>query len=176
MDKPEKVKAIEKFGGRASVGIFVGYHLQPGGLWKHEIMLFRKADFTDFDFTRPRSLNELRPIRSQEFALTDRVPQFMLKAAYDVARRTLFQHSLIRLDKPAVEESSEVAPEPEEAPAPVAGGSEAEENRPTSGPSGRKVKPDGLVSPPVTAPKPGAPPNSALRHDPRVHEWKKDAK
>merc|ERR1712127_288431 len=102
MDK--KVKEVEKFGLRASVGVLVGYHLQPGGLWKHEYEVFRKSDFEDFDFTKPRSLNELRPVRSQEFALTDRKPQFMLKAPYDVARRTLSQHTLIRLDKPDVPE------------------------------------------------------------------------
>ena len=32
--KAETVKALPKFEPRASVGIFVGYHLQPGGQWK----------------------------------------------------------------------------------------------------------------------------------------------
>ena len=50
MDKPEKVKALDKFETRAQVGILVDYHLQPGGLWKNEIELFRKSDFEDFDF------------------------------------------------------------------------------------------------------------------------------
>ena len=112
----------------------MGYHLQPGGLWKNEVGLCRKEDFQYFDFTKPRNLNELRPVRTQEFALTDRTPQFMMKAPYDVARRTLSQHTLIRLDKPDAPEDAEEAPAeeppPEEAPPPVAGGSPADPPKP----------------------------------------------
>jgi len=34
LSKPEVVNALPKFEPRSSVGIFVGYHLQPGGHWK----------------------------------------------------------------------------------------------------------------------------------------------
>ena len=40
MDRPNHVKALGKFDGRSSVGLFVGYHLQPGGKWSKEHCVF----------------------------------------------------------------------------------------------------------------------------------------
>jgi len=40
LPKPEAVKAMPKFEPRATVGIIVGYYLQPGGEWKGEYMVF----------------------------------------------------------------------------------------------------------------------------------------
>ena len=81
LDKPEKVKGLDKFETRASVGILVGYHLQPGGLWKNEWEVFRKEDFEDFDFRKPRTLNELRPVRTQEVAMTTHPPPIYAQGA-----------------------------------------------------------------------------------------------
>ena len=104
MDRPNHVKELGKFEPRASIGLFVGFHLQPGGRWSKEHCVFRKRDFEQFDFTKPRTLNELRPVRTQECKITTAVPEFMLKAPYDVARRTLSQHALIRIDEPVLDQ------------------------------------------------------------------------
>merc|ERR1712051_119338 len=109
MDRPNHVKSLPKFDGRASVGIFMGYHLQPGGKWSKEYCVFRKRNFEQFDFTKPRGLHELIPVRTQECKVTSKSYEFMLKAPYDVARRTLLQHALIRIDPDA---SGEAPPEP----------------------------------------------------------------
>ena len=50
LPKPEVVRAIPKFEARACQGIFVGYHLQPGGEWKGEYLVFRLGLFDDYNY------------------------------------------------------------------------------------------------------------------------------
>ena len=96
LPKPESVRAMAKFEPRAQTGMLVGYHLQPGAQWKGEFVVFSREKFVDYDFEHPRTLNELRPIRTLEVKLTDAVPQFMLKPVYDNARRTLNPRVIIK--------------------------------------------------------------------------------
>ena len=81
----------------------MGYHLQPGGQFKGEFVVFRKSHFDNYDFEKPRTQLELRPVRTQEVSLTERPPRFMMKAAYDAARRLLKTNLLIRSDRPVAD-------------------------------------------------------------------------
>jgi len=110
MPKPEVVKTLPKFDGRSTPGILVGYHLQPGGLWKGEFQVSPKSKFEDFDWERPRNLKELIPIRTLEAELTDKVPQYMMKEGYDAQRRCLKNPFAVQ------EEAAVPAPGPEEPP------------------------------------------------------------
>ena len=69
LPKPEQVAKLPKFEPRGHQGIFVGYYLQPGGMWKHELLVFPLSRFADYDYERPRNLNELRPRRTMEAKL-----------------------------------------------------------------------------------------------------------
>jgi hypothetical protein len=88
LPKPEQVKLLPKFEPRGQQGIFMGYYLQPGGQWKHELLVFPLSRFTDYDFTRPRKLTELRPRRTMEAKLNGPVT-FPMKEKYDIMKRTL---------------------------------------------------------------------------------------
>ena len=105
--KPETVKALPKFEPRSSVGMLVGYHLQPGAEWKNEFLVFPREMFVDFGFELPRRNHDLKPVRTQELRLTDKVPQFMMKESYDIARRTLSPPTFIQ-DVPDDEDNSAV--------------------------------------------------------------------
>ncbi len=88
LPKPEQVKLLPKFEPRGQQGIFTGYYLQPGGRWKHELLVFPLSRFVDYDFTRPRKLTELRPRRTMEAKLNGPVA-FPMKETYDIMKRTL---------------------------------------------------------------------------------------
>ena len=96
LPKPDTVKAMAKFEPRAQPGVLVGYRLQLGALWKGEYLVFPRERFVDYDFSHPRMLNELRPIRTLEVTLTDSEPQFMMKPVYDEARRTLNPRIIVK--------------------------------------------------------------------------------
>ncbi len=89
MSKPDVVRALPKFATRASVGLLVGYHLQPGGEFKGEYEVFPKERFAEYDFDVPKGLNELRPVRTLEVRRTDREPEFPMRPLYKQATRSV---------------------------------------------------------------------------------------
>ncbi len=84
----ETLKKLPKFEPRGHQGIFLGYYLQPGGIWKGEYAIFPLERFKDYDYERPRHLNDLRPRRTMEAKLNGPI-SFPLKEKYDIMKRTL---------------------------------------------------------------------------------------
>ena len=158
---------MPKFESRSSVGVLVGYHLQPGGEWKNEFLVFPRERFVNFDFEVPRKYSEMRPVRTQEVRLTDAVPHFMMKEAYDRARRTLSPPTFIKdvTDEQFVDADILDAQSDEQ----------DNENLEDQDPqiSDQDLPSDSADSPPVSSSELVPDPSDLARH-PRFHHWRYD--
>ena len=149
-------------------GIFVGYHLQPGGLWKREYLVFPRDRFGDYDFETPRHLNNLVPARVREVKVTDAIPRFMMKEGYDRARRTLSPKTIINIKDNCPTEEDILS----EDYVPTEDISDEDNSQPNSVEA--TSEPEQLGPP--TAPPPHTSEVHGLSKHPDFHEWRKDAR
>ena len=82
---PTRGKVLTKFSPRAMPGIFLGYHLQPGGLWKGDYYVAARSDFGEYHGS---SFGHV-PVQRVKEVIHDRLGgyQFPLKAQYEEQRR-----------------------------------------------------------------------------------------
>ena len=113
--KPSPIQgAVAKFAPKAVPGIFLGYVLQPGGLWKGDFLAAKLSDFASGDTDEWRTLpihriREVVPPESGEWV-------FPLKEAYDRLRRSISVDGPSQAPGPGETVADIRAPEPEQPP------------------------------------------------------------
>ena len=80
-----------KFGTKAIPGLFLGYHLLPGGRWKGDYIVAALEDFKDGGPARPR-LHRVKEVYANRAVGFD----FPLKAIHDLRKRTVLSESDLR--------------------------------------------------------------------------------
>ena len=94
MPSPEELKRQPKFAPRAMPGVFLGYELSPGGAWKKVYIVASLEDCRSIVGPCDGHFRCPHLHRTRELVLdVPFVPEFPLKAANDMAKRTLLVDS-----------------------------------------------------------------------------------
>ena len=86
---PEPIrKLLPKFGPRGVPGVFLGWHMHPGGKWSRD---YKVAALADLDLTNPGRSKKMRVFRVREVLIPndDNGYTFPLKEAADRAAGTI---------------------------------------------------------------------------------------
>ena len=80
---PAKAQMLQKFAPTSVPGIFLGYHLQPGGKWKGDYFVIPLTELQSSEDTAPKAQ------RVKEVYLATGAIQFPMKQAYDAKTRSV---------------------------------------------------------------------------------------
>ena len=88
---PERVRAQSKFAPMSIPGIFLGYHLRPGGEWKGEYVCMGIEDLKDIDLAINSAKKHYREQKTMEVTLPKGQEEFKfpLKEKYEVVNRSV---------------------------------------------------------------------------------------
>jgi len=97
MPIPKNLKEEPKFAPRSKPGVFFGYHLSAGGLFKGDFYVVDLEQFTGQEW--PDMLNKVHPQRTKEVVRDKTKPiEYPLRALMERHRRTIGEVPMVYLD------------------------------------------------------------------------------